>query len=639
MKLNTLTSAVSIGLVALTLTACGSSSDGGATVNPTPTPPPANTPNNTQALVAEGIAKGLTQANAEAVARANSTLAPNSAEFQAAVQAALDKQRAEQNQTGNASPAPIVLANPTIDNFNTATSSSVGTTHYRRNVESTFDRVANRAAEGSSGFANNISTASRSGNPFLSNFVLGTERRNGVDIAVDSAGELVTDVDAAGQNSANKVAEADSIYNTSIAGKPAAIRSERRDGTIYEFGEQLASANYAAHAGALGKPGATIVTIQEVNAQNVEITPLAATDVAQIATGSRATLGSLGDMSGLVAYNQNSTPSASAAGRQRGVILPVFGLEENIYTVDRDGNTASLNHGDIAGAEYSAESTVYTGDVRATANDFTTRVFGKNAEAIESGLTGTQRTANSYVARYTDDGALLGNNVAAATLQNVQYGRLTNNIDTLTQRADTNGNDRQVDVIYRQFQDHGSRGSVDTYFYRGTNETTIAQMEALKARGGNIEYRGHALTYGIGPYVAELDNNNFPTAYGRGTNAATLGNFVQANYDVARNEVTGSIYNFINNDVTGNGRFVKQDLVTFAGPVSGNTIVGSSTRLGASPETGSLTASFYGANAEELGGNVSSVTRDAGYGTNSWGAVFGAVRQDQNGNYSTGQRP
>lgn len=254
------------------------------------------------------------------------------------------------------------------------------------------------------------------------------------------------------------------------------------------------------------------------------------------------------------------------------------------------------------------------------ANNHETRIFGKNFIDYESGKTGEQKTANTYKGAYGSDNVLVTDGVVADTLQHVQYGRLTNNIDVLKEKNDKS----PQTIVYRQFQEHGAPNSVDTYFYRGTHRTTLDQMKAVIAKGGEVEYYGHALTYGIGPKVEVTKAGSLPTAYGLASSEATIGNFVYAKYDTAKGTVAGDIYNFINTDVANKpDNFVKQKLVTFTGDVFGNTVVGKATKLSGNEE-GSLTASFFGSQANELGGSISSITREQGYAQPKWGAVFGA---------------
>lgn len=118
------------------------------------------------------------------------------------------------------------------------------------------------------------------------------------------------------------------------------------------------------------------------------------------------------------------------------------------------------------------------------------------------------------------------------------------------------------------------------------------------------------------------------------SSGSTVGNFVEATFDAGKGKVTGSIYNFLNKDNSDKDQdFKKQNLATFAGDVYGNTVVGTSAKVGTN-EVGSFTGSFFGVGASELGGNISSISREQGYGDAKWGAVFGATRGTTVDNYS-----
>ena len=79
---------------------------------------------------------------------------------------------------------------------------------------------------------------------------------------------------------------------------------------------------------------------------------------------------------------------------------------------------------------------------------------------------------------------------------------------------------------------------------------------------------------------------------------------------------------------------LKQDnLVGFSGKVFGNTAKGTSQlAYGADKNLGTFKGTFYGKDANELGGSVNSVT-DA-YGKQNWGGVFGAQKGSGNANQS-----
>ena len=171
----------------------------------------------------------------------------------------------------------------------------------------------------------------------------------------------------------------------------------------------------------------------------------------------------------------------------------------------------------------------------------------------------------------------------------------------------------------------GNTDQTDVYFYRGVGETSLDQMSALN-NTGVYQYAGHALMYGInnsysGP-EGEGGNSNSP-AFGVSGNA--VGNFVQAQYNSGTQKVAGSIYNVWDKGAA-DGTFEAVDLVNFGGDVVGNSVKGGA-QLAYGPAAdgkGSFKGSFFGDNAEELGGALNSIDSTTGYGNSKWGGVFGA---------------
>lgn len=643
MKLNNLASAVSISLAALALTACGS--DDNTNTSSTPIVKPDNDAAkqaeeakkaeaaNIKALSNAAIKEGLTPAQAENFAKANKQLKVGTPEFKQALAKAKEslkpkdtpKENGNTNNTteGHKSSAPnnpisekVTKTNTFIDAFDSSKVSSVSTAHYARHKDSNYDRPANPDKDGSSGNSSVFDATEE--NPYLSNYTFGVEAINGKVIAVDATGEVV--VDAAGKGV--KVDPARSPYEQ--------VGNQKTNGLKYQIFDLKGNKKNISYT------HADVKTLQEENKANTQVTLGGLTDAvkeAKLATGVKK-----GEKTGLVVYNSKSS-SVVGSGKDKGYLSPSYGVEENIYQ-----NGISINH---AGAK--ADAKLFSVASNDTANAFTTRIFGKNYQDYEAGATGVQKTDNTYVAKYAKDGSVnLDKDLKVSKLHHVQYGRLTNNIDALYTKPSTRA-DR--DFVYRQFEKHGAPTTVDTYFYRGTNQTSIEQMKAVQKKGGVLQYHGHALTYNIGPYVPkESKPGHVPTAFGIGKSSSTIGNFVQASYDTAKNTVSGSIYNLLNTDADNTTSFKKQDLVTFTGNVNGNTVIGDSTKLGTN-EKGSLTASFYGSGAEELGGNVSSIIRKDGYADPKWGAVFGATlevvekpkppvppaKKEERGNYSTGQ--
>lgn len=376
--------------------------------------------------------------------------------------------------------------------------------------------------------------------------------------------------------------------------------------------------------------------------------------------------------SGLLVYNDDSRPVGSEIGNKLGHKMPSWGQEENVYMMnEKTGELDVINGVDVGvltdsikdpatkisptrtarggwnASRYGSLETIYneTGETLFTngktsnssydaildesimvANSNMIRLFGKNMLGYEAGAEGEQIHNNTYTAKYNPTTGLMSK-INPDKLHHVQYGRLTNNIDLISYDSITD----KTRVLFREYHSSGAPNTVDTYFYRGTGHTTLEQMEDIKTRGGTYRYFGHALTYNLGPYVntAEVTGNGIPTAYGSQVNMSsgnTIGNFVEATFDARKSEVTGTIYNFINHDVTKDENdFKKQTLASFKGDVFGNTVVGTANKAGTN-EVGSLTASFFGASAREMGGQISSISREQGYGDPKWGAVFGATR-------------
>lgn len=288
---------------------------------------------------------------------------------------------------------------------------------------------------------------------------------------------------------------------------------------------------------------------------------------------------------------------------------------------------------DTAGLFYQTATSTSTGaggsadmSVQETNKDTTNaRIFGSKA-FDKDGVYTNKATANSYRAVGTVD-AKTGLMTYATNakfdnikLDNVQYGRVSNNVDALS--AATIGSQIQtgqkiVGTVDRPFN---ADDAVNTYYYRGINESTLAQMGAIDQKGV-FNYYGHALTYGVNGGAAANSSLN-SNSVGDTQNVTTLGDFVKATYDVANKKVTGDIYNVKSvNGAAG----VENPLIKFSGTVTGNTVVGTSALATDAANTGALKASFYGDQAQELGGAVNSINVDK-YGTSNWGGVFGAKR-------------
>ena len=227
------------------------------------------------------------------------------------------------------------------------------------------------------------------------------------------------------------------------------------------------------------------------------------------------------------------------------------------------------------------------------------------------------------------------------TLQKVQYGRVTSNLDLVS------GEGPLGDGFLRApFAKKGEGDSVDNYFFRGVDATTIEQMAALPQEG-TVKYVGHALMYGInndfhgmtGDTHAVEPNKNLPNAFnglgrapagGGGMATIGLGNFVEADVDFGAHKVKGDVYNAWLVDDTKPG-VVHDKLVSFEGDITGNTVLGKADRAyDPGNDNAEFRAAFFGSMADEMGGAFNSVASEDKYGsayeTGDWGGVFGAKK-------------
>nr|WP_315178160.1 transferrin-binding protein-like solute binding protein [uncultured Cardiobacterium sp.] len=242
------------------------------------------------------------------------------------------------------------------------------------------------------------------------------------------------------------------------------------------------------------------------------------------------------------------------------------------------------------------------------------------------------------------------------TLQKVQYGRVTSNLDLTASGANLLPNG----FLRAPFEKKGTDDSVDNYFFRGVDETTIDQMNALPSNQV-ARYEGHALMYGIDNSFHGVRTNNtrqdLPNAFdGTGGSNATahtlgLGNFVEADVNFGTKKVTGDVYNAWLERLDKPGVY-KDKLVTFNGDVIGNTVIGTADRTYApGDDEADFRAAFYGSQADEMGGSFNSVKATNKYGSayevGDWGGVFGATKvgtntfqgDDGGQNYGGGSAP
>ena len=222
------------------------------------------------------------------------------------------------------------------------------------------------------------------------------------------------------------------------------------------------------------------------------------------------------------------------------------------------------------------------------------------------------------------------------TLHKVQYGRVTTNLDLAAGEGPLGEG-----FLRAPFAKKNTNDSVDNYFFRGVDATTIEEMAALP-KEGSATYNGHALMYGLNNdfhgITGDVHRNtkkDLPNAFdggGRAKENASLGfgNFVEANVDFATRKVKGDVYNAWLVDTT-KPNVVHDKLVAFEGDIIGNTVIGTADRTYApGNDKADFRAAFFGSQAEEMGGSFNSVAHEDKYGsayeTGDWGGVFGAKK-------------
>ena len=273
-------------------------------------------------------------------------------------------------------------------------------------------------------------------------------------------------------------------------------------------------------------------------------------------------------------------------------------------------------------------------------------VYGNKTFTYEIG-----KTNASYQDNFVNDG---GNNApftgaynkktgyfGAKELKHVQYGRVTSAISGL-QPSDLKKGvvDNTVVGIYGKY---GADGTENTYFARGNNRTSSADIAKLS---GTLKYSGHAVSYGLDNSFNNVttSNSGIPNSVGAGSQGYQLwsGNHVEADINTADKTVKGSIYNIWSNgekNRSGDLNIAKVELVNFNGDFGANgNMIGTSEvtkntannqsaalnkDLSDAERKGTFHAALFGSNGEEMAGNVKSSSNEA---EKAWGASFGAAQ-------------
>ena len=277
----------------------------------------------------------------------------------------------------------------------------------------------------------------------------------------------------------------------------------------------------------------------------------------------------------------------------------------------------------------------------------TTRVFGHyyldpGAKKVDGNSVAMPEDYNSYLrGDVITVGSHKGELVVFPTILNeVQYGRVTADLDYSSSEylaVDGGKFEYRISPVAPHNPAHDG-SEVDTYFYRGVNPTKISTMENLFASDQVLNYQGHAIMFGLdnkfhggktagdSPNAVVISNSE-----GRG-----LGNFVQARFDTGAKTLTGDVYNvwaFKGDD--GSVKRTMDSLVEFKADVRGNTVSGAANLTYDKASKGEIRGSFFGANADELGGAFSAVTFDENKSEQiSWGGAFGAKKVTKATGYS-----
>ena len=268
----------------------------------------------------------------------------------------------------------------------------------------------------------------------------------------------------------------------------------------------------------------------------------------------------------------------------------------------------------------------------------TTRIFG-NYHLAYADLTGKNpgvkpvtlnsfKGAKSFIAEYETGKETKATQYSLGavpmTLNHVQYGRVTTNLD-----IDEGLAGYPDGFIRSPYRNKNDNAAVDNYFYRGTDATTIEQMAALPS-DQTVTYNGHALMYGIDNSYHGGGARNLPNAFAGATDGLGLGNFVEAQANFGTKRLIGKVYNEWLLDAS-KATTTRDNVVQFQGAITGNTVVGTADRTYiAGDDNATFKASFFGEKAEELGGSFNSVKDadkyGAAYGADDWGGVFGASK-------------
>lgn len=514
------------------------------------------------------------------------------------------------------------------------TESSVGTTQYIRADKSKFDRD-NNPSEAASATAILGVTLNKQ-NPWLSNIALAQlKTKDGKATLVQYLGNppndvanLSSEVSLQSQNKLNVDLQTGDL--TVIGSNDTdAIEADAVKDQLDKIKELIAAYETTANTGSLTTTQAErLAELQELATQYQDLydkidddefgknrlaldentsykwgDKVPTTDMAKAATA-----GSGPEALGLVGVNYEAQTGVTKPGDVQGEEADsksstrIFGR-----TFNTDGTSVEQN------SYLGAEAILLTGGNTDFASPASTDATGADTAYEDA------KKAKKNAPKYTL--AAIPNKLA-----DVQYGRVTGNLDPLKL---TKAEIKKGGLVYKQspYLTKGSKQAVDTYFYRGTNATTVEQMADLP-KGKELTYKGHALMYGLDNSFHGNVGDSVPSAFGQ-NNAHAIGNFVIAKVDLDKATVKGSVYNQWQQE--GSPETYADALVGFDGNIFGNTILGEAQRVYNTSDKADFRASFFGKTGEELGGSINSITWQERYGQegDAWGGVFGASRVEE----------
>ncbi len=277
--------------------------------------------------------------------------------------------------------------------------------------------------------------------------------------------------------------------------------------------------------------------------------------------------------------------------------------------------------------------------------DNTTKTKEKNSRIFSDF---SQTVAGTTAKSKADQGVALLGLTDIIDLKEVQYGRVTANLDEIGKVKVTEDDFMGQDYYYQISPDetktdenattyltvgNNNAKAVSHYFYRGLNRSGENDTKALP-ESGTANYFGQALMYGIdNSYHNDKKDSTGSNSILRKEKefVDAIGNFVKAEVDFGTKKVDGSVYNVWRKI---DGTLDPNDVVKFSGNIVGKNNVKGDAALNYEPaegipKTADFQGAFFGHAGAEFGGAFDTVAvKDGvgGYGKKAWGGTFGAKK-------------